>query len=211
MVPAFLRIHGVTNGVVGYDFFPTYCEWAGVPTSKLPAGIEGGSIAGLLATGTGKVKRSREEMVFHFPHYQSVDGPHSALILGDHKLMKFYEDDRLALFDVAKDVAEQNDLSARMPEKAAELDALLVRYLKDVDAQMAIPNPQYDPNRTATSRKRGGGGGSNRTDAVLQLLDTNGDGTLSPSERKNTPAALRAKDANGDGVVTRDEIRTSQR
>ena len=33
--------------VVGYDFFPTYCEWAGIPASKLPRDIEGGSIAGL--------------------------------------------------------------------------------------------------------------------------------------------------------------------
>lgn len=147
--------------VVGYDFYPTYCEWAGIPKSKLPPRIEGGSIASLLDDGNGTVKRQREEMVFHFPHYQGGDGPHSALFLGNHKLMKFYEDNRLALFDIAADISEQNDLSQQMPQKVKELDRLLVKYLNDVDAQMAVPNPEYDPNKAPVARK--GGGGRNKT------------------------------------------------
>lgn len=143
--------------VVGYDFYPTYCEWAGIPASKLPTGIEGGSIVGLLDDGKGTVKRKREEMVFHFPHYQSGDGPHSALFFGNHKLMKFYEDGRLALFDIEADISEQNDLSQRMPQRVKELDSLLVRYLRDIDAQMATPNPSYDPSKSPVERKGGGG------------------------------------------------------
>ena len=147
--------------VVGYDFYPTYCEWAGIPVSKLPPRIEGGSIAGLLGDGRGSVKRPREEMVFHFPHYQGGDGPHSALFLGNHKLMKFYEDGRLALFDIKADVSEQNDLSQRMPQRVKELDSLLVKYLRDIDAQMATPNTNYDPSKAPIARK--GGGGRNKT------------------------------------------------
>ena len=131
--------------VVGYDFFPTYCEWAGIEKSKLPSGIEGGSITGLLDDGLGTVVRPRKEMVFHFPHYQSGDGPHSALLLGDLKLMKFYETGRLALFDLTADISEKNDLASRMPKKVKELDAVLVKYLSDIDAQMAVPNSNYDP------------------------------------------------------------------
>ena len=144
--------------VVGYDFFPTYCEWAGISKSKLPRNIEGGSIAKLLADGKGKVTRQREEIVFHFPHYQGGDGPHSALFLGKYKLMKFYETGRLALFDIAADISEQNDLAKALPEKTADLDGLLVKYLKDIDAQMAVPNSQYDPNREPVARPRGKGG-----------------------------------------------------
>ncbi len=143
--------------VVGYDFYPTYCEWAGIPKSKLPPLIEGGSIASLLDDGKGTVKRQREEMVFHFPHYQGGDGPHSALFLGNLKLMKFYEDGRLALFDIEADISEQNDLSQRMPQRVKELDSLLVRYLRDIDAQMATPNPNYDPSKSPVERKGGGG------------------------------------------------------
>ncbi len=147
--------------VVGYDFYPTYCEWAGIPDSKIPENIEGGSIVGLLDDGHGTVKRPREELVFHFPHYQGGDGPHSALFLGNHKLMKFYEDNRLALFDIAADISEQNDLSQQMPQKVKELDHLLVTYLNEVDAQMAVPNLEYDPASPSTAQK--GGGGGNKT------------------------------------------------
>ena len=140
--------------IVGYDLYPTFCEWAGVPASKLPRDLEGGSISGLLDDGQGTVKRQREEMVFHFPHYQGGDGPHSALLLGNFKLMKFYEDGRLALFDLGADISERNDLSQQMPEKVKELDGLLITYLAEVDAQMATPNPDYDPAAPPVQRKR---------------------------------------------------------
>ncbi len=42
-----------------------------------------------------------------------------------------------------------------MPQQAKQLDARLVAYLKSIDAQMAVPNPQYDPNRAPTPRKKG--------------------------------------------------------
>ena len=140
--------------IVGYDLYPTFCEWAGVPASKLPRDLEGGSIVNILDDGQGTVKRQREEMVFHFPHYQGGDGPHSALFLGNLKLMKFYEDGRLALFDLDADIAERNDLSRQMPEKVRELDGLLVSYLAAVDAQMATPNPDYDPAAPPVLRER---------------------------------------------------------
>lgn len=143
--------------VVGYDFFPTCCEWTGISPSQLPMGIEGGSIAALLRDGGyGQVTRPREELVFHFPHYQSDDGPQSAIVLGDFKLMHFYEDDRDALFDLSSDIGERNDLAATMPNEAKQLRKRLESYLKVVDAQFPTPNPQYDPSRAATSNKKGG-------------------------------------------------------
>ena len=150
--------------IVGYDLFPTYCQWAGIASSKMPSDIEGGSIVDLLDDGRGSVKRDREEIVFHFPHYQSGDGPHSALFLGKYKLMKFYETDRLALFDISADISEQNDLSKQQPQKAKELEVLLMQYLEDVDAQMAVPNPQHDPTKPpASSNGKGGRDKPNKT------------------------------------------------
>ncbi|MGI9472475.1 MAG: sulfatase-like hydrolase/transferase [Rubripirellula sp.] len=148
--------------VVGYDLFPTYCEWAGVPSSKRPRGIEGGSIVNLLDDGRGTVIRPREELVFHFPHYQGGNGPHSALFLGDLKLMKFYETSQLVLFNIRSDISERNDLAKQDSAQVAELDARLVKYLKDIGAQMAVPNPSFDPNRPSTMRK--GGRGGNQTE-----------------------------------------------
>jgi arylsulfatase A len=131
--------------IVGYDLFPTFCEWAGVPAAHLPPTLEGGSITGLLDDGLGDVRRSREELVFHFPHYQGGDGPHSALFLGDLKLMKFYEDDSLRLFNIKADIGEQQDLAAEQPATARALEERLMAYLTEVNALMATPNPDYDP------------------------------------------------------------------
>ncbi len=142
--------------VVGYDLFPTFCEWAGVAPGTLPKEIEGGSIASLLKNdGRGDVKRSREELVFHFPHYQG-DTPHSAILLGDLKLLHFYEDNHDELYDLSKDIGERNDLAAQRPAETTKLRERLDKYLADVDAQFPTPNPNYDPNQPAEPKKRGG-------------------------------------------------------
>ena len=143
--------------IVGYDLFPTFCQWAGIAASDLPAEIEGGNIASLMVNeGQGAVIRPREELVFHFPHYQG-DTPHSAIVLGDLKLIHFYEDHRNVLFDLSKDLGERHDLATQMPEEAKRLQARLEKYLASVDAQFPTPNPDYDPDRPAT-RERGKGG-----------------------------------------------------
>lgn len=144
--------------IVGYDFLPTFCEWAGVPASKIPKGVEGGSLAKVIADGKGEVKRPREGLVFHFPHYQG-DTPHSVIIVGDLKLMKFYEDGRLALYDLSKDLREQTDLSKKLPDETAKLHKQLTDHLKAVDAQLPTPNPQYDPKAPVPPKKKGGKGG----------------------------------------------------
>lgn len=142
--------------VVGYDLFPTFCEWAGVASGTLPTGIEGGSIALILKNdGRGDVKRPREELVFHFPHYQG-DAPHSAIFLGDLKLLHFYEDNHDELYDLSKDIGERNDLAAQRPADAKRLRERLDNYLATVDAQFPTSNPDYDPNRPAQPKKRNG-------------------------------------------------------
>lgn len=149
--------------VVGYDFLPTFCEWAGLPRKSLPAGVEGGSIAGLLARdGQGKVTRPREELVFHFPHYQSEDGPQSAILVGDLKLIHFYEDDRDALFDLANDLGERRDLATERPAETTGLRKRLDAYLAEVDAQFATLNPNYDPSKPLPPIRKGGGKGDKK-------------------------------------------------
>lgn len=161
-VPLIVRGPGVAANswchtrVVGFDFLPTFCEWAGIDLRKLPPGIEGGSIASLLANhGRGEVRRPREELVFHFPHYQSSDGPHSAILYGPYKLIKFYETDRVVLFDLSKDLSERNDLAARQPADAARLRQALESYLTSVNAQLPTRNPDYSPDKPAPNPKKG--------------------------------------------------------
>ena len=142
--------------VVGYDLFPTFCEWAGISPSMFPKGIEGGSLATLLKTdGPAEVKRPREELVFHFPHYQG-DAPHSAILLGDLKLLHFYEDSHDELYDLSKDIGERNNLAAQRPAETKRLRERLDKYLADVNAQFPTPNPHFDPNQPVEQKKRGG-------------------------------------------------------
>jgi uncharacterized membrane protein YgcG len=162
--------------VVGYDWFPTYCEWAGIPSSKLPKGLEGGSLTAVLAGDTSKgVKRSREGLYFHFPHYQSEGGPQSSIRVGDLKLIHFYEKDNYMLFDLATDLQERNDLASKRPEVVKDLKGQLERYLSEVKAQFPTKNTDYTPNNNSqdprdykrnrstddkAGGKRGGGGGT---------------------------------------------------
>jgi len=170
-VPLLVRGPGVAAGswchvpVVGYDLAPTFCEWAGLPRAGLPRGIEGGSLAPLLGReGTGEVQRPRAELVFHFPHYQHEHRPQSAIRVGPLKLVRFYEDDRTLLFDLSRDSGERDDLSARMPEEARRLRERLDRHLAAIDAQMPVPDPDFDPTRQPPPPARGKRGGKNRPD-----------------------------------------------
>lgn len=138
--------------VVGYDLFPTFCEWAGIQASSLPKGLEGGSIASLLANdGRGDVKRVREELVFHFPHYQG-DTPHSAILLGDLKLLHFYEDQHDELYDLANDLFERRDLAKERPADTKNLRDRLEKYLAAVNAQLPTVNADFDPSKEPTGK-----------------------------------------------------------
>jgi len=168
-VPFIVRGPGVAANswchvpIVGYDLLPTFSEWARVPPSALPDDLEGGSIAPLLAhEGRGEVQRPREELVFHFPHYQTGNTPHSAIRVGDLKLLKFYEDDSVKLFDLAQDAGERTDLAARRPAEAAQLRERLEKRLADVHAQLPTVNPNYDANAPAAPPPARGGGGKGR-------------------------------------------------
>jgi arylsulfatase A-like enzyme len=172
-VPLIIRGPGIAANswnhqrVVGYDFFPTFCRWAGVKL-PLPAGLDGGDLSHLLTGSTAPVKRPREELVFHFPHYQG-DTPHSAILSGNFKLLKFYETGERMLFDLSTDLGERNNLAAAHPELAKQLEQRLMAYLAEVNAAMPKPNPAYDPNRPADSKRGGkggkGGGGKKREPA----------------------------------------------
>jgi arylsulfatase A len=123
--------------VTGCDLLPTLYDLAG-GQEALPDDIDGGSFRVLLQNGgIGQVKRSLGALVFHRPLHKR--DPQSAIRVGDWKLMILWkvrnrERQRL-LFNLADDVGEQNDLSKQMPEKADQLERVLLDYLKEVDAE----------------------------------------------------------------------------
>jgi arylsulfatase A-like enzyme len=162
-VPFIVTGPGVKAGACSHvrvsatDLFPTVSELAGTKEA-LPQGMEGGSFASVLKNGgEGAVKRSREEFIVHFPHYdKDAQGPASAIYVGDLKLIHVYETGALKLFNLASDPGERRDLAAQMPDKAKELDARLMAYLKSVNAQLPQPNPNYDASNPTETKRSGG-------------------------------------------------------
>jgi hypothetical protein len=59
--------------------------------------------------------------------------------MGDYKLINFYDDDSVELYDVVNDLSEERDLSSQMPEVAAEMKADLAAWLKSSGAKMPRP------------------------------------------------------------------------
>ena len=163
-VPLFFRGPGIVPGSVsraratGMDLVPTVADLAGL-SARLPRGVEGGSLATLLTNhGRGSVVRPREEIVFHFPHYDSDPlGPASAILWGDYKLIRFYEDpSRPKLFNVRTDPYERNDLFSALPEKAEALGERLDAYLRSVGARLPRVNGNFDPSQEVPRIERGG-------------------------------------------------------
>ncbi len=126
--------------VTSTDFYPTMLEAAGLPM-KPRQHADGVSLIGLL-----KEKRTpeRQALYWHYPHYSNQGGtPGGAVRAGDYKLIEFYEDNRIELYNLRDDVGEKRDLAAEMPEKATELRKMLRDWRNKVGAAMPKPNANY--------------------------------------------------------------------
>jgi arylsulfatase A-like enzyme len=64
---------------------------------------------------------------------------------GDYKLIEFYQDNHVELYDLKRDLGEQNDLAGSRPQLAAQLRQKLAAWRQAVGAQMMTPNPNYKP------------------------------------------------------------------
>ncbi len=130
--------------VISTDFLPTMLEMAGVtPNPDIVA--DGVSIVPLLRQ-TGKP--ARDTLYWHYPHYQGGQ-PASAIRQGDWKLIHWIEEDRNALFNLAADIGEKNNLlkspDAAAKQKALDLRTMLDAWRKTVNAPMPVPNPDFRP------------------------------------------------------------------
>jgi arylsulfatase A-like enzyme len=123
------------------DLLPTIADIAGY---KLPLkdNLDGGSLKNILANdGKGNIKRFSEGLIFHVPYENgiAIKRAHSAIIIDNFKLIKFYNNNQLMLFDVVNDIAETRNLVDSLPEKVLELELLLDSYLSKVKA------PKWQP------------------------------------------------------------------
>lgn len=145
--PLIVRYPGVTEPdsfcevpVTSTDFYPTILEIAGI--DPLPEQhVDGVSIVPLLG---GWPSVDREAIFWHYPHYGNQGGtPGASVRAGDWKLIQFFEDERVELYNLREDVGEKNDLSNILPEVKGRLLELLHRRQREVNAAMPTVNDSY--------------------------------------------------------------------
>jgi arylsulfatase A len=134
--------------VISNDLYPTMVEMAGIEQD--PGNPADGLSLTPLLKGRGTLKR--DTLYWHWPHYAIAGAlPASAIRRGDYKLIEFLEDGCVELYDLAKDLGEQNDLSPTMVAKREELLGALRRWRQSLNAGTMRPNPDYRPEK-ATGR-----------------------------------------------------------
>ena len=114
--------------VCSIDFLPTFHAAAGVSVGDQP--VDGVDLTPvLMEEGTFE----RGTLYWHYP----LEKPHflggrsaGAVRHGDWKLIHFYDDNHLELYNLAKDVGESNDLAAEQPEQAEVLRFMHATWLR---------------------------------------------------------------------------------
>lgn len=147
-VPCLVRAPGVTTPgqvcktpIISTDFFPTMLDMAGI---ELQPELHQDGVSLKRILGDADATLDRDSIYWHYPHYGNQGGmPSSAVRSGDWKLIEWYEDKRVELFNLAEDLGEQNDLAAANPEKAKALLDQLHAWHEEVGARMPTPNPNH--------------------------------------------------------------------
>ncbi len=145
-VPLIIRWTGkVQNGAVcevpliTNDLFPTIAEM----TNGKAIATDGVSMMSLLENPSATVERGM--LFWHYPHYYPTTTPASAVRQGKWKLIKYFEGDRVELYDLEQDLGETEDVSKTFPDVATDMKKSLEGWLVDVEAQLPKINPEYEP------------------------------------------------------------------
>ncbi|PHS13993.1 MAG: sulfatase [Blastopirellula sp.] len=144
--PMMVRWPGVTKAgtttdsyVTSTDFFPTILEMAGLPLEP-KVHQDGKSFTSLLKGQPF----ARGPIFWHYPHYGNQGGaPTAAIRDGNWKLIQWFEDDRVELFNLAKDIGETKDLADKNVAKRDSLLTQLEAWKIEVGAKIPAVNNKW--------------------------------------------------------------------
>jgi arylsulfatase A-like enzyme len=130
--------------VITTDLYPSILEMIGVP--PLPDQHRDGVSLAPLVQGAGELQR--DALYWHFPHYSNhgLQSPGGAIRVGDLKLIEYFENGTLQLFNLRDDPGEQRDLARDDPASVEKLRTRLRRWRERVSARMMETNPDYQPD-----------------------------------------------------------------
>jgi uncharacterized sulfatase len=129
--------------LITMDVYPTLLELSGArAAAKQPQ--DGLSLTSVLRDPNAKP--ARDTLYWHLPHYHH-SSPASAIRRGDWKLIEFFENNSVELYDLGRDPGEKNNLALREPQRVGELRGALADWRRDIGARLPQPNPDYDAAR----------------------------------------------------------------
>ncbi|MFL2869986.1 MAG: sulfatase [Pirellulaceae bacterium] len=140
-VPWIIRWPGVTEAgvtsdepVTSVDLFPTLAAAVGIDTTDMT--LDGADLTPVLKGGSLR-KRS---LYWHFPHYRHRAGndPYSIIRKGDFKLVRFYDPQKVELYHLDSDLAEEFDITDKKPAKVRLLTRELDKHLNKIGAKLPI-------------------------------------------------------------------------
>jgi len=139
--PKVVPAGAITNQIAtSTDFYPTLLECAGRPL--LPEQHCDG--VSLLPVLKGEADLDRGAIFWHYPHYSNQGGsPGCSMREGDWKLIEFFEDNRVELYNLEDDISEEYDVGNEYPEKRDDMLLKLSEWRKSICAKNPKVNPSY--------------------------------------------------------------------
>jgi len=121
------------------DFYPTILDLLSIKSD--PIQKDGQTLSPILKNQTIDQPKN---LYWHFPHYHgSGNKPSAAIRSGNYKLIEWFEDGAIELYDLKNDIGEQENLVDRMPEKVADLKNKLQEWQKGIGALYPVSNPDF--------------------------------------------------------------------
>jgi len=145
--PGQIQPNSTSHAVVtGTDYYPTLLDML-----KLPALPDQHRDGKSFVPALKAEDYDRGAVYWHFPHYSNhgFQSPNGAIRFGRYKLIEYYENGTVQLFDLENDIGEQNDIAKSHPTVTKKLKKMLQQWRDDVDAKMPYP-------KTATSKPAAG-------------------------------------------------------
>lgn len=130
------------------DFFPTFQTYL---EGKAAKELDGVDIYPLLSRQKTSIER---DLFWHFPAYLEsyIDNgkgfrakPYTSIRSGKWKLIYYYEDKNVELFNIEEDMKEEHDVSSANPDVASGLKAKIFEWIDNTHAPVpTMLNPYYE-------------------------------------------------------------------